>query len=146
MIDVEESIRIAAPRAEVFEFLDRPAVQPEFTPSLTRSELLERLDNGGSRVAYTYTMAGIDFDGEIAATEYEPDERIYWELSGDLSGEIEWTFEDVQFGTRLTYAAGYDLPLGILEKLARPVVERYNERELRTTLANVKARIEAGDG
>jgi len=145
MIRVEESIVIDRPVSAVFAFLDRPERQPEFTPSLTDSELLARRENGGSHVAYTYSMVGIDFEGELVATEYEPDEHVHWVMSGDLEGEIDWTFEAVDGGTRFTYAAGYDLPLGRFESLARPVVVRYNERELRTTLENLKTRLEHGE-
>ncbi len=145
MIEVHDSIRIGAPVAAVFAYMDRPENQPEITPSLTRSETLERLDNGGKRVAYTYTVGGIDLDGEIEAVEYDPESTIRWEMTGDLSGEIEWTFEETAGGTEFTYAAGYDLPGRVVERLAGPFVRRYNERELRTTLENLRTRVETGE-
>jgi uncharacterized protein YndB with AHSA1/START domain len=72
MIEVTRTVRIDAPVSDVFSYMDRPENQPEFTPSLTRSESLEELPNGGKRVAYTYTMAGVDLKGEIEAVAYEP--------------------------------------------------------------------------
>lgn len=146
MIEVSTDVTIDAPLAEVFAYMDRPENQTEITPSLTRSERLEALPNGGKRVAYTYTMAGVDLDGEIEAVEYEPESRIRWEMTGDLAGEITWSFESVDEGTRVTYASAYDLPVPVIDRLAEPFVERYNERELRTTLENLQTRIETGGG
>ena len=144
MLEVEETVRIDAPRADVFAYMDRPENQPEITPSLTHSETLEGLPNGGKRVAYTYTMAGIDLDGEIRAREYDPETRVVWEMSGDLEGEIEWRFEDDGEETVVTYIGRYEIPIPVLDAVVTPFVRRYNERELRTTLENLKTRVEAG--
>lgn len=142
MIEVRDSVRIDAPVDEVFSYMDRPANQVEVTPSLTRAEIVEELDNGGKRVAYTYSVGGIGLDGHLEAVEYEPGARIHWEMTGGLSGTVEWTFEAVDGGTGFEYAAGYDLPGRVIESLARPFVERYNERELATTLENLRTRLE----
>jgi uncharacterized membrane protein len=143
MIEIEETISIDAPVADVFAYMDRPENQLEITPSLTRAETVERLENGGKRVAYTYTMAGVDLDGHIEAVRYEPERRIQWEMTGDLGGEIDWRFEGDGDGTGITYAAGYEVPGGVLESVVAPFVERYNERELRTTLENLRTRVES---
>jgi uncharacterized protein YndB with AHSA1/START domain len=146
VIEVDESIVIDAPVEAVFAYLDQPENQPEFTPSLTRSETVETLPNGGKRVAYTYTMAGVDLDGHVEAVEYEPESHVRWEMTGDLRGRIDWTFEPVDGGTRFTYEAGYELPNRVLEAVAGPFVGRYNERELRTALENLRTRLESTDG
>jgi uncharacterized membrane protein len=142
VIEVEETTSIDAPVDEVFAYMDRPENQPEFTPSLTRAETVERLPNGGKQVAYTYTIAGVDLDGHIEAAAHDPERRIRWEMSGDIQGEIEWEFEAEGESTRVTYAARYEIPGGVLETVVAPFVERYNERELRTALANLRTRIE----
>jgi uncharacterized membrane protein len=144
MLEVTETVRIDAPVADVFAYMDQPENQPEITPSLSHSETLEELPNGGKRVAYTYTMAGIDLDGEIRATEYDPETRVVWEMTGDLSGEIEWTFEADGDQTVVTYVGRYDIPVPVLDAVVKPFVRRYNERELRTTLENLRTRVEAG--
>lgn len=146
MVRASETICVDAPVEEAFAYMDRPENQPEITPSLTRSETVAELPNGGKRVAYTYRMAGITLEGHIEAAEYEPEELIRWEMSGDLEGEIEWRFEPHDGGTRVTYRADYGLPVPAVERLARPFLERYNERELRTTLENLATRLEARDG
>jgi carbon monoxide dehydrogenase subunit G len=155
MIQVEASVVVPAPRAAVFAFMDDPENQRAITPAITDIRNVEPLGNGGKRLDYTYRMAGVALDGTLETPEYVPDERIVFEMSGGpLSGRISWTFADVENSeagppaasgaTRVTYAAEYDLPSRVLEAAARPLVERYNERELRTTLANLRDRFADG--
>ena len=147
MIEVEESIHVAAPRAAVFAFMDDPRNQAVVTPSITDIRNVESLSNGGKRLDYTYTMAGVDLDGTLETPTYEPEERVVFEMvEGPLSGRITWTFADAAAddpGTVVTYAAAYELPSRVLETAARPFVERYNARELRTTLENLRDHFEA---
>lgn len=144
MLTVREHIDIVAPVDRVFEFMDTPAHQAEITPSLTQSTLVERLPNGGSRARYTYRILGLSFSGEVRATDYVPDERIVWSMTGDLQGTIRWYFESVDTGCRVTYAATYRIPgPRFLQSLAGPLVRRYNEREVRTLLHNLKERLES---
>lgn len=138
MHTVSESTVLAAPPDEVFAFLDEPSNQAAVTPGIAEAERIERLDDGGNRARYTYEMAGISFDGEVVATAYEPDERIVYDVRGGVAGTIEWTFEPGEEGTRFTYAAEYELPSAALDALAAPVLERYNRRQIRKTLANLR--------
>ncbi|MEF8941034.1 MAG: SRPBCC family protein, partial [Salinivenus sp.] len=137
-------VDIPAPVDAVFAFMDDPAHQPEITPSLTRSELVERLPNGGSRVRYTYRILGVSFDGEVRATDYAPNDRIVWAMTGDLRGTLRWYFSplDEDSGTRFTYAATYVLPgPGLARPLLGPLVRRYNEREVDRLLQALRARL-----
>ena len=144
MVHVEDAITIDAPLNEVFDYLDTPENQVEITPSLSASELVERLDNGGSHVRFTYSMAGISLDGEVRATTYEPNERIGFEMTnGPLDGTITWTFDGDNTQTTVTYAADYTVPTPVLQSVAETFAQRYNERELKTTLQNLKDRLEA---
>ncbi len=143
MVTVQEQIEISVPRDDVFAYMDEPAHQAEITPSLVRSELIERLSNGGSHADYTYSFLGIAFDGEVRATTYQPPEHIVFDMTGDLEGEIAWRFEALNDeATRVTYVATYDIPVPVLKKAAEAVARRYNEREVRTLLANLKDRLE----
>lgn len=145
MFEVSEQIEIEAPLSEVFAYMDQPKNQLEITPSLARSEPLEELDNGGKRVAYTYAMAGVELDGEIRAIDYRPEEHVHWEMSGDLTGEIEWQFAGDE-PTTVTYVGRYDIPVPVVNAVVEPFAKRYNKRELRTTLENLKTRLEGAEG
>jgi hypothetical protein len=125
--------------------MDEPAHQPEITPSLTRSECVERLSNGGSRVEYTYRIFGLSFTGEVRATDYVPSRRIVWAMSGDLRGTIRWYFADPSgtARTQFTYSATYALPgPRLLHPLLRPLVQRYNEREVAELLKRLETQVE----
>ncbi|MFB6232235.1 MAG: SRPBCC family protein [Salinibacter sp.] len=144
MLTVRKHIDLAAPVDRVFEFLDTPAHQSEITPSLSESVLVERLPNGGSRARYTYRILGLSFRGEVRATDYVPDERIVWSMEGDLQGTIRWYFEPIDPGCRFTYAATYQIPgPSFIHPLVRPLIRRYNEREVSTLLHNLKERLES---
>lgn len=122
MIEVSESITIDAPVERVFAFVDDPENHLTVTPSLADVRNVERLDSGGKRLEHTFRMAGVSLDGELE--------------------EVELAFDAVDGGTRLTYTGRYDLPGRVLGRIARPFARRYNERELSTTLANVKTHVE----
>ena len=116
MIEVSESITVEAPVERVFAFMDEPRNHLTVTPSLADVRDVERLDNGGKRLDHTFRMAGISIDGELEEVE------------------------------RVENTGRYDLPGQVLERVARPFVRRYNERELSTTLANVKTHLETPAG
>jgi uncharacterized membrane protein len=149
MIHVSENTLIDAPVERVYGYMDDPYNHAEVTPSITDVRNVEQLENGGKRLEHTYKMAGIGVDGELEEVEHVENELIRFEMRGELEGEISLEFEEAEEedgGTRLTYTAEYDVPTKVLEKLVEPFVRRYNERELRTTLENVKARLELADG
>jgi uncharacterized membrane protein len=144
MLTVRQHVDLDAPVEAVFDYMDEPTHQPDVTPSLTRSHLLERLPNGGSRVQYTYKILGLSFSGEVRATDYVPRERIVWAMEGDLQGTIRWYFQPLgDERTRFTYAATYALPgPSLVRPLLKPFVRRYNEREVNALLRRLTSRLE----
>lgn len=147
MIEASEDILIEAPVSEVYGYMDDPENHKEVTPSINDVRNVEPLDGGGKRLEYTYTVGGIGLDGELEETEHVENDRMLFEMRGELEGEIELRFEkgEEKDETRMTYSAEYDVPTRVLEKLLEPFVRKYNERELRATLENVKTRMEAGN-
>lgn len=142
MVRVSETIQVDRPVDEVYAYLDRPENHPEVTPSLAESKTIEGLDNGGKRASYIYRMAGVTREGELTETVHEENERMVFEMSGELTGEIDISMEAVDGRTEVTYAAEYDLPGRVLSAVAEPFAKRYNKRELATTLENLKTRLE----
>lgn len=143
MLTVRESVYIDASPDDVFAFLDEPARQTSFTPHLTESTEIERLDNGGARARYRYDLYGWALRGEVRAADYVPSERIVWTMSGDLQGTIRWYIDPEDDGSRLTYAATYTVPgPAVLRPLLTPVVERFNQKELRRLLDNLRGQLE----
>ena len=142
MVHVEDDIHVAVDPETAFDYMDVPEHQAEISPSLSAVETVEKLPTGGKRATYTYRMAGISLDGEVRATVYDPPRRIVFEMTGGIEGTIEWTFTPEEGGVRVGYAAEYDLPVPVLDRLAAPFIRKYNERELTTTLRNLKTRLE----
>lgn len=157
-------VTIDAPIERVFLFMNRPENQARITPALSEVQSLEVLDNGGKRASYVYSMGPIGLTGEVRAIEFEPNERIVFELTGDLSGTIEWTFEpagepitenettahgDEADRTTVTYSAEYDFPRILSLPIVSAVVDRavtpYNRRQLEATLSNFKQLVEADE-
>ena len=141
MFTARDSAEIEAPVEQVFAFLDDPHNHAAVTPRLETVRDVRRLPNGGKRLAYTYRMAGVGIDGEIVQTVHEPNERMTFDLRGRLTGTIDLTFEPAADGTELTYAAEYDIPDNALTALGAPLVRRFNERQVRATLAAVTDRV-----
>jgi carbon monoxide dehydrogenase subunit G len=142
MVTVSSSIHIDADPARVFEYLDDPQSHVEVTPSLVDVDNVEPLDNGGKRLEFTYSIAGVKLDGELVQTVFDPDERMTFELSGQLNGEIDIRIQPADDGARVTYTGDYDLPGKVLARVAAPFVRKYNEREVRTLLENLQTRLD----
>ena len=136
---------IDRPREAVFEFMDVPENQGRISPRLSAVETRGVYDNGGKRARYVYRLFGIPLFGEVHGVEHDPPERVVFEMTGDVEGRIEWTFETVDGGTRVTYSADYDLGLPpVLGRVVAPVAARLNRRELERTLRNLDERISDG--
>ena len=133
---------IDRPPEAVFEYMDVPENQARISPRLSAVETLGTLDTGGKRASYTYRLFGLSFEGEVRGVEHEPPERIEFEMTGDIEGEIEWRFEPVDGGTRVTYTASYDLDLPpLFDRVLRPLADRFNRRELEATLETLNERL-----
>lgn len=145
MASVSESIRIDAPVETVFEYLDDPYNHAEVTPSVTNVANVQRLDNGGKRLDCTYTMAGVGVETELEQTVHEPNRRMVFDMRSGIDGTLELTFAEVDDGTEVTYTAEYEIPGRVLRTAVEPFAIKYNERELRTALENLKQRLEIED-
>ncbi len=141
MVGVSDTIHVDAPPRHVFEYLDDPHNHVEITPSLVDVANIEPLENGGKRADFVYSIAGVKLEGELVETVHEPDERMTFELRGGLPGEIDIGLEPAGEGTRVTYAAEYEIPGRVLSRVAEPFVRQYNKRELRTVLENLQTRL-----
>jgi uncharacterized membrane protein len=145
MASVSESIWIDSPVETVFEYLDDPHNHAEVTPSVTNVRNVERLDNGGKRLDCTYTMAGVGLKTELEQTVHEPNRRMVFDMRSGIDGELDLRFAEVDGGTEVTYTAEYEIPGRVVRKVVEPFAVKYNERELRTALENLKQRLELED-
>lgn len=153
VIEVEDSIVVAAPVDRTFEYIVDPTNQREITPAITDVTIIERLPNGGHRASYTYDMVGIELSGEVEQTSVLPGERIVNDLTGDITAQLVWDFDPVgesdtgeDEDTHVRYTGRYELPGRVGERALAPLARQYNSRMLTTTLENLKTRLEASAG
>ena len=145
MASVSESIWIDTPVETAFEYLDDPYNHAEVTPSVTNVRNVDRLDNGGKRLDCTYTMARVGLKTALEQTVHEPNRRMTFDLRSGIDGELELRFTEKDGGTEVTYSAEYEVPGRVLSAVVKPLAVRYNERELRAALENLKRRLEPED-
>lgn len=129
-------------REEAFSYLDNPKNHEQFTPSLNDVRNEEELDNGGKSVDFTYLIFGLQFTGNLKEIEREAMSRMLFEMSGDIEGEIEIELQSTGGKTEIFYCGRYDLLGRLSEKIFSPVVEKYNDREVKKILNNIKSDLE----
>lgn len=142
MVQVTHSVVIDTPIPEVFAYLDRPENHQTFDPCVSRAEMVTMLPNGGKRIAYTYTMAGVDLDGHREAVRYAPESHIRWSMSGDFTGTIDWMFDPLDDRTRFSITAMYTLPSKLTEAMTESAFARYNEHRLEQAFENLRTLLE----
>ncbi len=111
---------------------------PEFWPSLVEVTDVQLLPNGGYKARYVYKMAGMHFKGTAACTEIVPNESFVIVSKGGIGSVQTWTFRSKANQTRVTLTIDYKIPIPLLGKLASLLVEKMNEHELTSMLANLR--------
>jgi carbon monoxide dehydrogenase subunit G len=134
---VEESVVIARPPQEVFDFLSRFENIAVYDSSVTASEQIGDGPLGvGSRGRGTSKIMGRQFDWTTEITEFDPPRRM---VSRSVEGKLEFTvtltLEPADGGTRLTQRIDAESGLGgVFGKLADSLVERAQGRTVRANL------------
>ena len=138
---VEKSISIDAPVEKVFAYLRDPMSNLEIMPNMVQVSPVAG-EGVGAEFRWVYRMAGLNLEGKSTVLEFVPDERFVTQSQGGIESTWTWDFAPENGGTRLDLAVEYTVPVPVLGRLAEALVVRQNERELDTTLANIKARVE----
>lgn len=148
---IEKSVRIGRPLADVFAFYDSPenlrAVTPESSP--LEMERLPRDLRPGSIFGYRMRHWLADLRWEALVSEYQPMERVVHVQSHGYF--LQWVHEHhfMREGdaTRLRVVLRYEMPEGLRGSLLNAIYLRKTLDELLTTrLASVKAWLERSRG
>jgi uncharacterized membrane protein len=140
---IEKSIVIDAPVEKVFTFMAEPNNLLEIWPSLLEIRNVEPLPNGGYCYDWTYKMAGLRFEGRAEWIEFVKDQRVVDRNQGGIPSTFVWTYQPEGAGTRVTMRVDYSIPGAAVGRLAEPIIQKMNEHEAGTILANLKTRMEA---
>jgi carbon monoxide dehydrogenase subunit G len=142
---VEESVVIARPPQEVFDFLAKFENTAVFDSSVTSSEQVSDGPVGlGSRGRGTSKVMGRTFDWTTEIVEFDrPRRLVSRSVEGKLDFTVSLTMEPSDGGTRLTQRIEAASGLGgIFGKLADPLVERAQGRTVRANLETLAELLE----
>ncbi len=134
---VEESVVIARPPQEVFDFLSKFENIAVYDSSVTASEQIGDGPLGvGTRGRGTSKIMGRQFDWTVEITEFDPPRRmVSRSVEGKLDFTVTLTLEPADGGTRLTQRINAESGLGgVFGKLADSLVERAQGRTVRANL------------
>lgn len=141
MATFKKQVWINAPPEEVFETVADPDTASQIMPGVIDAEA-EKEEGDGYRLEFTYKLAGIKVKRTIETVEYEPSERLVFELSGGITGTSKYAFSAQGTGTKVEFVAEYRLPNRVLDRLVRRFAVRYHDRQFDNMLDNLKDLIE----
>lgn len=146
MTTIKKSILINAPLEDVEALMDDPERLTEWYAGITAAEAGPGYPaEVGSVNNVTYKAAGITFKTKLTTLEYVPQEHRKFQMEGMISGTNHWQLAAEGEGTRVEVTFDYEMPGGGVGKIAdKLVVERTNDKNAATSLANLKALAEGG--
>ena len=138
MINVEASIVIQKPVAEVFAYSNDPAKNKAWQEGLVESKITTPGPIGvGTQITDVRKFLGRDMDSKLEVTAYEPNKRISLKtVSGPIKFEITQLYEPAEGGIKLTMI-GEGEPGGLF-KLAEGAVKKQFESQLQGDLGRLK--------
>ena len=133
---------VRRPRAEVFPFFADAANLERLTPPFLGFDILTPLPiemKAGARIDYRIRSSGVPMRWQTVIEEFVPGERF---VDVQIKGPYRrWrhthTFRDVAGGTELGDRVEYELPLGVLGRVAHRALVR---RQLRA-IFDYRARV-----
>jgi carbon monoxide dehydrogenase subunit G len=142
---VERTIEINAPAKEVYDVVMDPSRLSDW---VTIHDHLEDAPNGqlkrGSKLTQSLKLAGRRFKVRWTVVENDPCRRVAWEGRGPVGShaQVVYTFDENGQGTRFSYMNKYDLPGGVVGRVAGRAVSRVTEKELDGSLRRLKSLVE----
>jgi uncharacterized protein YndB with AHSA1/START domain len=134
---VEESVFIARPPQDVFDFIADSANLTVWDVSIVKAEQIGTGPVGlGTRSRGTSKIMGRHFDWTTEFTDFEPPKHI---ISTCVEGQIKFSVSEVlepaPGGTKLTYRIDAESGLGgVFGRLADPFITKAQARTVRANL------------
>ena len=145
---MEKSIEIRVPPERVWEILPLDRLiewVPGYKRDLKSVEYTSEIRTPEDRLRVGATARGIPkkkgkFDFEV--TESLENQKFTYRLSGSLNVLVTSILEPVQQGTKFTYVYDYEMPWGILGKIAEKLLISELKKESERSLENLKSVLE----
>ncbi|MFD1815716.1 SRPBCC family protein [Rhodococcus gannanensis] len=142
-LKVEESIMIARPIDDVFEYMSDPDNAASWTNNLVEYSVDGEPDELGTVTSYVVKVAGLRLQGTEELTGYEKDKsRTYRSKDSKIGYERTLEFAVDGVHTRVTWRQEAEAGTGLF-KFADSIVQKLYARDVRGNLENVKTILEA---
>ncbi|HEY1359075.1 MAG TPA: SRPBCC family protein [Thermoleophilaceae bacterium] len=142
---IQRTIEIAAPPERVYEVVMDPRHLEDW---VTIHDHLQDAPDGslekGSELTQCLKLAGRRFNVHWEVVENDPCRRVVWDGQGPVHSHarVVYEFERNGKGTKFSYSNEYDLPGGVLGRMAGGAVRRVTGKEVDATLAKLKDLVE----
>ena len=143
MAKVERSILINASGDQIDVITRDGKRLAEWYAGVEKAEPDEAYPNPGGKIVMTYKSGGVKFDITQTVLERVDGQSAKYMMEGMITGTNSWVFTPEGAGTLVKATFDYEMPGGVLGKLAdKMVVERMNTENLEKSLENLKKLVE----
>jgi carbon monoxide dehydrogenase subunit G len=144
-VKVERTVQVAAPPERLYELVMDPSRLEDWVTIHDHlvGDPPKRLSSG-SKLTQCLRLAGRPFKVRWTVAENEPCERVVWEGRGPVGSraKVVYGFAKNGAGTSFSYRNEYELPGGLLGRLAGRTVARATAREVDGSLQRLKSLVE----
>ena len=142
---VEESIRIAAPREEVWRYVSEPERYSEFMVGSTWSPVPGEPASGlRARSQIEVRVRSIDLGGVVEVVEWDPPHELAWTNITGIDQRGRWILRDCGSETETTLRVSYQVPGGFLALVASQLGRPLIQRDVRRSLEALKEAVQRG--
>ena len=143
MAKVERSILINASGDQIDVITQDGKRLAEWYAGVEKAEPDDVYPNPGGKIVMTYKSGGAKFDITQTVLERIDGQSAKYKMEGMITGTNHWVFTPEGEGTRVTATFDYEMPGGVLGKLAdKMIVEGMNTENLEKSLENLKKLVE----
>jgi carbon monoxide dehydrogenase subunit G len=130
MANVSRKFTVKRKPEAVIDYISDVENHPAFIPALKSvANIAGDPKRKGTHWDWTFVMAGVEINGKAETADYQAGKRYSFKTTG-IDSTFIYTVEAADGGSRVTADVSYEVPQGVLAKIAdKTVVERMNERD-----------------
>ncbi len=143
---VDESIRVAAPRARVWGLVSMPERYSEFMVGSTWDPVPGEPSSGlRARFWLKVKVGSTDLGGVVELVELDPPHELAWTSVSGIDNRGRWLLRERNGETEVTMRLSYQVPGGLLALVASRLGAPILRRSVRQSLTALKELIEEGE-
>jgi carbon monoxide dehydrogenase subunit G len=143
---VEQTIRIAAPREEIWDLVSRPERYSEFMVGSAWAPVPGEPTTGArARFKIEIEVGSIDLGGMVEFVEWDPPHELSWTNITGIDQRGRWILRDCGPNeTTATLRVSYQVPGGVLALLASQLGKPLISRDVRRSLEALREAVRNG--